>query len=411
MKHTYSLLLLFFCLTAGWAQSPLIYGIWRAGDGPWGNATTVPVALMDNATGVPLSIDSIPNVNAVVLGSSTFDQSTQEYIFSGPDLNNGNQPQVFKLNVSTGGITNSPSLTETVNEYQYDLQQQKLFGLGGYVVDTSTVPPDYRTRLLAVNPITGLVTELFQLPEITGVVAGGSTYNSDSAHIIFEGVDTLYQHRMYVINALTGAIVQNSLLTNPSNTYFNEWEYDHTLNKLFGLYRDNNTNFMGFVEYDLSANTYSILDTIPGIIGLTPGASIYDQATSTFVFQGVDGNYDSRLITINAQTGQVIYNVLLEGYFIELEVDNSAWGEARYGSVGSVELNRSGMNIFPNPAAGFLSVEAAPGVYRIIDPKGVTMETFIVPQGTKKIDVRHLSSGMYWIVSEDGRQKTSFLKM
>lgn len=411
MKHYYSLLLIFLCLSAGWAQSPQLYGIYRAGSGPWNNTTTVPIARMDNATGVPLSIDSIPNVNAVVLGSSTFDQSTQEYIFSGPDLSVNNQPRVFKANVVTGAVSSTPALTETVNEYQYDLQQQKLFGLGNYIADSTTMPPDYRTRLLTVNPVTGNVTELFKFPEVSAVVAGGSTFNSDSARIIFEGVDTLGQHRMYVIDVLSGNVLQNSLMTNPANTFFNEWEYDHASGKLYGLYRDNNVNSMSFVEYDLSLNSYTILASIPGLIGLTPAASVYDQATSTFIFQGVDAQYNSRLITIDASLGQITYNVLLSGYFIELEMDNSSWGESRYGAtVGLSELEESEIQLYPNPTTGRITLEAAPGAYRIVDSRGAEVKRFIVPQGTLNLNLSELESGSYWVISEQGNGRKAFIK-
>jgi len=366
---------------------------------------------MDHTTGLPLNIDSIANVNAVVLGSSTFDQANREYIFSGPDLSNGNTPRVFKVDVASGIATNTPALTETVNEYQYDLQQQKLFGLGGYIADSTTVPPQYGLRLLAVNTTSALVTQLYQYPQINYVVAGGSTYNSDSSNIIFQAIDTANQNRMYVIDVLTGAILQNPILPNVSGTFFNEWEYDHNTGKLYGLYRDNNNGFIAFVDYDLAANTFNILDTVPGIIGLTPGASVYDQATSTFIFQAVDSAYNTRLITVDATNGQIMYNVLVEGYLVELEIDNSQWGEDRYGStVGVAEQVREPLSLFPNPAADKIELETAPGVYLMVDSRGAMVEKFIVPQGTKRPDIAHLPSGRYWIVSEDGTSSTSFIK-
>lgn len=404
MKLTSSLLLICFCLTAGWAQSPKIYGIWRAGQGPWGNATTVPIAQMDLTTGLPITIDSIQNVNAVVLGSSTFDQANQEYIFSGPDLTTGAQIRVFRFNVANGGVINTPALGETVNEYQYDMQQQKLFGLGGYIVDTTGPVPDYRTRLLAVNTLTGNVTELFQFPEIGAVVVGSSTFNSDSAQIIFEGRDSLGVARMYVIDVLTGAILQNAPLTNPANTFFNDWEYDHNLGKLYGLYRDNNVNILGFVEYDLTSNTYTVLDTITGLIGLTPSASVYDHATSTYVFTGVDNNSGNRLISIDAVAGQVASNVVLNGYYIELECDNSAFGDARYGSIGLDEPENLSLSVYPNPSRGSFTVEGPEGVYRLMDVQGRVVGEYIVPQGTRSKTIETPSRGVFILVHESGAQ-------
>ncbi len=400
----YILGLVFLCgsLLLVEAQSIKLYGLYRGGTGPW-DASYIPLATMDPVTGVPVAVDTITGIGAVVMGSSTFDQTNEEYIFSGPS-SPGNIMSLVRANVFTGQVITAPGINATVNEYQYDMQQQKLFGLGGYIVDTTAIPPDYRTRLVTLNPATGSVIEIAKLPEISAVVLGNSTYNSDSAHFIVEGIDTLFQSRMYVIDALTGAIISNNPLNMAQGTYFNEWELDQTTNKMYGLYRDNNQNYMGFAEYDLALNTYTIIDTIPGIIGLSPGASVYDQATGSFIFYGVTNvPQQNRLVTIDASTGQVLHNPIVNGYFIEMEVNNRAYASDRYGnSVSLNEVEENTLSIYPNPFSNNVTLESLGGDIQISNAIGQLVWRGSVPAGKAELNLNRLPAGWYILQSSEG---------
>lgn len=384
------------------AQSIKLYGLYRGGSGPW-STSYIPLARMDHTTGVPITVDTIQGISGVVMGSSTFDQTHEEYIFSGPS-SPGNTMSLVRANVFTGQVITAPGINATANEFQYDMQQQKLFGLGAYIVDTTGIPPDYRTRLITLNPATGGVIEIAKIPEISAVVLGNSTYNSDSAHFIVEGIDTLFQSRMYVIDALTGTVLSNSPLNMPQGTYFNEWELDQTTNKLYGLYRDNNQNYMGFAEYDLVLNTYTIIDTLPGIIGLSPGASVYDQATGSFIFYGVTNvPQQNRLVTINAQTGQVLHNPIVSGYFIEMEVNNSEYAAGRYGNSASLsEKIETKMEAYPNPFADLLNIESTGGPANISNAFGQSVWKGDLPAGQAVIDLSRLPAGWYLLQSYNG---------
>ena len=401
----YLLCLIFFGLgsMAIQAQSIKLYGLYRGGTGPW-STSYIPLATMDHTTGTPITVDTIQGISGVVMGSSTFDQTNEEYIFSGPS-SPGNTMSLVRANVFTGQVITAPGINATANEFQYDMQQQKLFGLGSYIVDTTTTPPDYRTRLITLNPATGSVIEIAKIPEISAVVLGNSTYNSDSAHFIVEGRDTLNQARMYVIDALTGTVLSNSPLNMPQGTYFNEWELDQTTNKLYGLYRDNNQNYMGFAKYDLALNTYTIIDTIPGIIGLSPGASVYDQATGSFIFYGVTNiPQQFRLVTIDASTGQILHNPIVNGYFIEMEVNNSEYAGDRYGnSVSLTEESRSDIGVYPNPFVDVLKIESTGGPANMSNSLGQVVWSGDLPAGQAVINLSRLPAGWYLLRSSDGK--------
>lgn len=387
------------------AQTIELYGIYRAGTGPW-STNYIPLATMDHTTGNPVTVDTIQGISAVVLGSSTFDQTNEEYIFSGPIGSPGNATGLVRFNTFTGQWITAPGINATVNEYQYDMQQQKLYGLGNYIADSSSFVPDYRTRLVTVDMGSGNVVEIAKLPEISAVVAGNSTYNSDSSHFIVEGIDTLNQSRMYVIDVLTGNIISKEPLNLSQGTYFNEWELDQTTNRLYGLYRDNNAGYIGFAEYNLTTNTTVIIDTIPGIIGLSPGASVYDQATGSFIFYGVTNDVPQqyRLVTIDTQTGQVLHNPIVGGYFIEMEVNNSQYAENRYGN--SVGLNEEGSDkiaLYPNPFVDQLYIQSTGGRVNMINSVGQVVWRGNLSAGEALIHLNHLAPGCYFLQSLEGK--------
>jgi|GEM_PF-3292378 len=406
-RYVLSLLVFTIGVLYAQAQNIEVFGIYRTGTGPW-STSYIPLATMDNTTGNPIQIDTIQGVSAVVLGSSTFDQSNEEYIFSGPIGSPGNATGLVRFNTFTGQLITAPGINATVNEYQYDMQQQKLYGLGNYIADSSSFVPDYRTRLVIVDMGTGNVVEIAKLPEISAVVAGNSTYNSDSAHFIVEGIDTLNQSRMYVIDALTGNIISREPLNLAQGEFFNEWELDQTTNQLYGLYRDNNAGYMGFAEYDLATNTYNILDTIPGIVGLSPGASVYDQASGSFIFYGVTSTPQQyRLVTIDAQTGQVLHNPIVGGYFIEMEVNNSQYAENRYeNTVGLNEEDIDEITLYPNPFVDQLNIETSGGPSNIVNSLGQVVWSGDLAAGKTVLNLSNLEPGFYFLQSMDGKFET-----
>jgi hypothetical protein len=93
------------------------------------------------------------------------------------------------------------------------------------------------------------------------------------------------------------------------------------------------------------------------------------------------------------------------------------WGEpidfSQYGFVGTEDLSKGTLKVYPNPAQQFLNFEfpsnLLTGTIRIADMQGLTV---IEANGLEVIDVSRLQSGMYvWqILSPDGLYAGTFIK-
>lgn len=72
-----------------------------------------------------------------------------------------------------------------------------------------------------------------------------------------------------------------------------------------------------------------------------------------------------------------------------------------------VDEPRTEIRVFPNPVSSFLNVSDVQGDYRLIDVLGLTVKTGEL-SGVGAIDVRDLSSGVYYLMTTEG--SVSFVK-
>lgn len=383
------------------AQTLDIYAIYRAGASPW-NDPFVPVARFGMDSAVPSHIDTVFGISGVALSSSTFLDAQQEYWFSGPQSTPPMNIRLVGLNVGTGLYNVGNALQGTVNEYQYDMQTQILYGLGNYIYayDSILNIPDYRTRLVRVDFTTGTLTEVMKYSHISGVVSGNSTFDSDSSYFYFQGVTSGNQQRLYKVQAGSGTIVDSLSLNTPANVFFNEWELDQASGTFYGLYRDNNANTISLASLDFSTGQIATVALIPNMMGLTPGASDYDHLTSQFIMLGFMNNGDLRFIRVDVNSGTVYQSPPINGYVVEFEIDNSRFASNRYGVSSVPESPTKTARIYPNPSThGTATLEVhQPCNYVLTNIQGQTLrEGQITSPGQQIIEAPFHSSGVYFL--------------
>lgn len=137
-------------------QTQKAYGLWWDG-------TAEHFGEINLANGNVTSISTLPGVQAVAIGNSTFDSNTGTYMFIGVDASNY---RLYSVKASTGTIVASPIIWQNGNRYsalEFNVNNDKLYGLFQNV-DSSNYDSNnflsYYTelQLAEINPITGLAT-------------------------------------------------------------------------------------------------------------------------------------------------------------------------------------------------------------------------------------------------------------
>jgi hypothetical protein len=291
-------------------------------------------------------VDTLAEVSAVVLGSSTFDHTNRRFLFWGKDTSNANK--LFNVDAPNGSLNSIASIADIPIEFQYDLQQAKLYGLK-WDASTST---EY---FVTIDIATGQDTIIASIPGVKAIVAAASTFNSNNGTYIFIGLNQNNEQRLYQINASNGSVKASPLLSDRVI----ELEYDLTDNKLYGLYRESNQRALQLVEVDTQNASIQLVDSFPTISqrfdGVALGTSVYDQSTGTYIFRGVVGGNDS-LFIYETQTGRIVTSELTENV-IEIECDNTTFASRTYNPQTSLEGEMvSRVKLYPNPAQGEVRV-------------------------------------------------------
>jgi hypothetical protein len=128
-----------------------------------------------------------------------------------------------------------------VAELRYDNSNHKLYAL----TSRPGINSFYIESLCTVDPATGIVSNIADLPAVTNFAAGVQATINENDHIYyFLGLEQVPPIYLYSVNAITGSIINkapailSSQLTNDNLIFF---RYDNTSNKMYGLFWEANT--------------------------------------------------------------------------------------------------------------------------------------------------------------------------
>lgn len=328
---------LLFTVTFSYSQNIEIYGLWWESTGP-GFAGNEHLVQIDPLTGQYTSIGIMPNVYAVNLGSSTFDQRNGHYIFRGVETGN-NQSNLYSVNVDDASLNSNTVLTENVIEWEYDLKNSLLYGLkfietgqlydtlyiedyyNGNVIDTILEPigfPNGNEYLVSLDFNTGNNIVVGFIDGVTSILVNSSTFNSNDGTYIFVGNDTANIKRLYSIDVATGNTIESPQI----NTYaYIELEYNNVDDKLYAI--QNNAGSLKFGELDLNTTNFTLINNLNFLSGggVAVGSTVLDQNTGYYIITGVVSGSKSIYI-IDTSTGTLISSTLLNENINEWEVNN-----------------------------------------------------------------------------------------
>ena len=207
-------------------QHQKLYGLWWDG-------SMEHFGEIDTQTGQATSIATLPGVNAVAIGNSTFDSNTGRFIFIGVS---GNQTKLYSINVLDGSILSSPTLFQSGNRFsalEFNVNNNTLYGLV-QDVDSSNFNPSFfsyytHLKLAEIDINTGSIVSVnTQNPVISGYLPGyaigGLCFDQSTQTYIIYAQNEVGTY-LKIVDVISGNILASTPLNN--SDYFYELQVDN----------------------------------------------------------------------------------------------------------------------------------------------------------------------------------------
>ena len=341
---------------------------------------------------------------AVAAGATAYDQQNKRYFCWGFNASNSKRLYVMDIDDSTSNDFNLTSIQPI--EIEYDLQNQKLYGLWW---DGSV------EHFGEIDTQTGIATSIATLPGVNAVAIGNSTFDSNTGRFIFIGVSG-NQTKLYSVNVLDGSILSSPTLFQ-SGDRFSALEFNVNNNTLYGLVQDvDSSDFSSsFFSYytnlklaEIDINTGSIVSVNaqnPVISGYLPGYAIgglcFDQSTQTYIIY-VQNEVGTFLKIVDVISGNILASTQLTNndYFYELQVDNYDFARSFY-NLNKVENRISSapeIHLYPNPATHILKYNSDLEIDKItiFNTVGQKIMEQNKPVGNF-IELKEMNRGIYYL--------------
>ncbi len=198
--------------------------------------------------------------------------------------------------------------------YNLEAQQPKLYGLYYEFESFNDSLGTYAGNqyFVDINAQTALIENTISINDIDGVYLGNSTLDAQNAKYIFYGVDNSGQTNLVKVEINTGEVE----LLPTSEALPKEIEYDLQTASLYGLRYNGISD--EFVAIDLETAEVNVINAIPNIVATVVGTSAFDSNLGRYFIVGATPSFENKLFTIDAETGEVLFEVTVSGNINEL---------------------------------------------------------------------------------------------
>lgn len=335
-----------------------IYGL------EWDNVLNVNYFVsVDPATGVITRVDSLSGVEHAAAAVSAFSEANEFYIFT------DKSSKIYTIDINTGAILSSPTLTTPITELQYD----KVSG-NYYALEQADV-----TYLVNVNPTSGLVTRIDSISGVNNISTSSSTYDYNNNLFVFVGDNIIYSV------ASTGATISNPILS----SFIHELQLDMSTGTYYGIEYNETINTYYLVNVNPNTGIVTQIDSIQGLEYFALGTSTLDTLNGLYSILSRDGS----LLSIDINTAIVSANPSLISSIRNLKIN-------------VLPINGSKMSVptynqiytYPNPVKDQLSINVnmTPTTLKVYDQQGRLMGEEIFINTTNKVDVSNYKTGIYF---------------
>lgn len=224
------------------------------------------------------TVARLTNLKLFNAGNTTFDSNRGLYIFTARDQEN--EQRLYRVNVQNGNILDQPIIDDYIfNELEYDLQDNKLYGIAR---KKSNVAQYF---FVEINPLNAYPTIIRPIYNLQSVELGLSTFNHKTGVYVFVGKNTNKETHLYQLDVLSGGTISKiQLFEQLSELQMNNSAF------ITDFYKDvevpDNTNIEDEVYFGEKGNMVQILmtSTIKNNINFKPLDFINDKSVEAVVY-------------------------------------------------------------------------------------------------------------------------------
>ena len=244
-----------------------------------------------------------------------------------------------------------------------------------------------------INPISGVLTDLFTItPSIE--IGVGCKASIDP----FLGEYYLQSKKISVIDLNSGTLISNSVITNPTNEWFDHFAYSCKQQRFLGL----SNNYHLVENYFSEVNPLSGVSTKVNVLPLNNyfynhylSGSTIDNHTDVFYYASAKG----KLYGIDINSGNTVYSHNFgpdhQLLFLESASPISCLSDNILSQTSSLNIE-----VFPNPASNeiVISLQQNPGqaTFEVLDLTGkIILEETLINQSTR-LNVSTMPKGLYF---------------
>ena len=344
------------------------------------------------------------NITSILVGTSVFNASTGDYVSRVTE--NDNISGVFKYNVNTQEMNFNEATSFFNGSAECDMQTGFIYTYDGNNQN--------EVQLNQYNPQTNELAMIgtFDFLPNTSFFPDASCFDSNLGIYHFVMQDSEGKKMVSVpVNAAEFTYTE-TLLTGLPITGNIGLEYSNETNSIYCIYSSYNaqTESSTFVVGSIdTAGTISVLNTISTIGGYQFYNRTFDQNTKKLLFVAYDLAFTApNLYLYDIETNTYETRALPAEVVVEIECNNFAYSERKYGQLGTSTFDRNELVIYQDIAAKSIlfSKNIAKSKFQVVNSQGAIV-MFGQVSNTNAIDVSALQSGIYIVSVEVNSKKVN----
>ena len=282
------------------------------------NHPVVSLVTVNVSTGSYSVIRNIPGLTSLM--KFIVDDLHNRFIFLGPD--NKGDLTLMTMDISSGNII-SKVHTPRINNLVYNKLTDKFYAISNRNSNTPSSP--YLFSISSVNPNTGVISPIVDLPNLVVFPTGFETLDENRNIYFFPGyekTDTVYF--LYSVDLINGSIIHKPAIhmrnvINEDNLI--EFRYDNKLNRLYALFWEAKTIAAPAIDstcnLDLQTKIYPnpfsksfFIDKMPTLC--RPSLNLYNMIGQLVVKGKVINNGRNEIQLSNLSAGIYFYEFISE---------------------------------------------------------------------------------------------------
>jgi hypothetical protein len=361
---------------------------------PWG----FQFGTIDPTTGVVSTIGNAVLSNTVNSTGAALNPYNQTFSYQDED-------SWLSINLQTGEIVNDvmvslPNMEGTFDNFRFNAADSSMYGLFRQIsYDPITGSAYADIRLATCDLTTGIVSLISQNSVAESYTMSGCTIDPFLMVYYFESED-----KFTGIDLYNGQIYSSPLISLPEpGSSFGNYAYSCVDTSVYGLIMQNGLKSLGKINPQTG-----VVTSLPTVLNfdnyVSNSGGAIDPVNLVYYFQTLD-SVGVKMVGLSLVDGSVTSESYVStngDYFIMYRIQSDCYGanRARLNYVTmNQEINRSTINIYPNPAQEVLQLttDLPMNEVEVIDAFGKIVNRYTPNSSNLQIPLESLNNGLYFL--------------